>query len=73
MFAFEGLKESFFSDRKTKLLTLAVVLLIGLSLALYFGKKTDDSITELSPEEAYAFGNYMHCPQPRQTANLIII
>lgn len=53
----KGLTDKCFSDRKTTLLTLAVLFLIGLSCALYFGKKTDD--TKLSPEEAYAYGNFI--------------
>lgn len=51
----EELTDKCFSDRRTTLLSLAILFLIGLSCALYFGKKTDD--TKLSPEEAYAYGN----------------
>lgn len=64
MLTSEGLTDRCFSDRKTTLLSLAVLFLIGLSCALYFGKKSDD--IKLSPEEAYAYGNYtIECYQWR--------
>lgn len=53
----KGLTDRCFSDRKTTLLTLAILFLIGLSCVLFFGRKTDQ--IKLTPEESYAFGNYM--------------
>lgn len=47
----------FFSDRKTKWLSLVILFLLGVTLSLYFGRKTVNYY-RLSSEDVYIYSNY---------------